>query len=83
MGSELRDRARALVRSGALPRVQQERTWAGRGLGSECALCGERITREDVEYELEFVLDGGEKPHVYRFHASCLPVWELARREDC
>lgn len=82
MGSELRDRARALVRSGALPCVQQEDTWAGPGLGFECSLCGEPITRAQVEYELRFVLDGGEKQQVYRLHVACLLAWELARHED-
>lgn len=83
MDPQLRDKARVLVRSGALPCKQQERTWAGRGLGFECSLCGQLIRRDQVEYELQFASDGEQKPRLHRFHVACVPIWELARREDC
>ena len=80
MDEERRVRALAQdrLRAGALPRDQQERTWAGPGDGRACDLCDNRIIPDDTEYELQFARP--DRPLVVRFHRLCLAVWESERR---
>lgn len=73
--SELRKRARELIREGRLPDHAPARAWGGIGSGQSCALCGENIPSSDVEYEV----DTGEGParRTLHFHFGCHAAWQL------
>jgi hypothetical protein len=80
----LRDRGREAIRTGKgkLPDRAPIRTWGGQGSGTSCAICGERLRPDEVEFELEFAADsngrGGENCHV---HVCCFSAWERQRLE--
>jgi hypothetical protein len=78
----LRDKARAAIRGGKLPRRAPDRTWGGPGVGAGCAVCGRPVTTGEMEFEIRFAHDGGspglEKFHV---HIRCFAAWEFERRD--
>jgi hypothetical protein len=67
--------------AGKLPQQRPERMWGGPGSGASCAICGKTIGTEEVEFELQFVSDGGSGPASYHVHARCFAAWELERRD--
>jgi hypothetical protein len=76
----LRRLARLVLENGQLPRHDPDRTWGGPGVGAPCAVCGYPITREEIEYEVQFAHDGAT-PGLARhhLHLRCFAVWELER----
>lgn len=54
----LRDKARAAIRNGKLPTRSPDRTWGGPGVGAECAICGLPVTKDEMEFEIQFARDG-------------------------
>ncbi len=60
---------------GALPYQEPLKTWASRGTGVLCSLCGAPITAEEIEYEAELLAAPG-KPRELHFHFNCYLVWE-------
>ena len=72
----LREQARAGLQEGSLPRKRPDRTWGGKGMGHECAVCHKFIASEETELEIEF-----DHPRVSRFflHARCYAAWEFER----
>jgi hypothetical protein len=79
----LRDRARHAIRSGKLPKQDPDRTWGGPGVGAPCSVCEKPVTREQVEYEVQFAHDG-PNPGLDRLHLHlrCFAVWELERTKS-
>jgi hypothetical protein len=77
---ELRRRAEERVRAGTLPLRAPDRSWAGRGSGQVCGVCGLPIEAPGPEYDLEFA--SASAPVFVRFHRVCLAVWELLRRGE-
>jgi hypothetical protein len=77
----LRAKARLVVRQGKLPRRSPDRTWGGPGVGAPCTICELPITKDEMEFEIEFAHDGNmpglDKFHV---HARCFAAWEFERR---
>ena len=77
----LREKARAVMRAGKLPRRQPDRTWGGPGVGAECAVCASPVTKNEMEFEIQFARDGSvpglDKYHV---HVRCFAAWEFERR---
>ena len=63
---------------GGLPRQTPERMWGGAGSGVDCALCGERINADQLEYELEFRASGPGRAS-YHVHVRCCAEWERQR----
>jgi hypothetical protein len=61
------------IRTGELPDHAPKQVWGGNGGGDPCALCGRRIGRSELEYEL---LDGADR--VFLFHLRCHAIWQLA-----
>jgi hypothetical protein len=57
-----------------LPYEDPVRTWAGRGTGALCNLCGESIKAQDIEYEVELLTTGSVR--TLHFHFNCYRVWE-------
>ena len=76
----LRERARAAVENGKLPCRRPDRTWGGPGVGVECAVCDKPVTKDEMEFEIEFSHDGSS-PGLDKFHVHirCFAAWELER----
>jgi hypothetical protein len=81
--AELRKVAREVLRAGKLPRREPDRTWGGPGVGALCAVCEKPVTRDELEYEVQFAHDG-ESPGLdkYHLHLRCFAVWELERTKS-
>jgi hypothetical protein len=58
-----------------LPYQEPLRTWAGRGTGVTCNLCGTPIQAQDIEYEVELLAPAGNVRGLH-FHFNCYRVWE-------
>jgi hypothetical protein len=78
--SVLRAKARDAIRSGKLPSRRPDRTYGGPGSRKLCSLCGDLVTLEQVEMEIEFNRHG-EQPGLdrYNLHVGCLAAWEFER----
>ncbi|HVW70433.1 MAG TPA: hypothetical protein VHB68_15755 [Steroidobacteraceae bacterium] len=59
----------------AVPYQEPLRTWAGRGTGALCSLCGTSIKPQDIEYEVELTAPAGTARGLH-FHFNCYRVWE-------
>ena len=57
-----------------LPYEEPVRTWAGRGTGALCNVCGLPIKVHDIEYEAELVTTG--RVRNLHFHFNCYRLWE-------
>ena len=67
------------VKNGALPTDGARRRWVGPGRGETCNGCGDGITPDETEYEIDF-----SNALLLRFHRECLRTWETfdgARRQ--
>ena len=80
----LRKTIRQRLQDGTLPRVKPSAMWGGPGGERECRACGLIVTKDQMEFEVEF----GEDPAsqvlrtaslVLHFHATCFAAWELER----
>jgi hypothetical protein len=58
-----------------LPYEEPLRTWAGRGTGVRCNLCGVPIRAQDIEYEVELLKPDGVSRGLH-FHFNCYRAWE-------
>jgi hypothetical protein len=58
-----------------LPYQEPLKTWASRGTGVLCSLCGVAITAQDIEYEAELLAPAGNSRELH-FHFNCFLVWE-------
>ena len=78
----LRERAREAILSGRLPRASPDRRFGGFGFEATCAVCGERIGREQMQTEIEFNRHG-LPPGIdrYHLHPRCYTAWETERRD--
>ena len=75
-----REKAREAIRAGKLPARLPDRTWGGPGMGEPCTICGERIKRNQLEFEIQFAHDGAT-PGLERFHVHvrCFAAREFER----
>lgn len=77
---QLREKARAAIRSGTLPIAKPARTFGGPGSDVACAVCGEPVTHDQMELEIEFnrhgVAPGLDR---YHLHVRCFAAWEFER----
>ena len=73
--SELRERARELIREGRLPDRAPARVWGGPGSGVTCALCAEAIPASEMEYEADAAV--GSAVQTLHFHFVCHAAWQL------
>jgi hypothetical protein len=76
----LREKARAVVQSGKLPARRPDRTWGGPGIGAECSVCALPVTKDQMEFEIQFARDG-DNPGLDKFHVHvrCFAAWEFER----
>jgi hypothetical protein len=78
--ASLREFARFAIRNGTLPRRDPARIWAGPSVGALCTVCEKPITRDQLEYEVEFPPDGGNPGlDQFHFHLQCFAAWEVER----
>ena len=59
-----------------LPYQEPLRTWAGRGTGVLCDLCGVSINAQEIEYEVELQEPAGNTRDLH-FHVNCYRAWEI------
>jgi hypothetical protein len=78
--ARLREQATAAIQSGKLPSRTPDRTWGGPGVGAACAVCGVPVTREQLEFEIQFARDG-DNPGLDKYHVQvrCFAAWEFER----
>src|SRR5713101_3874775 len=78
--SLLREEARAAIRTRKLPACRPDRTWGGAGVGAPCSVCELPVTRDELEFAIQFAHDGAvsglDNVHL---HVRCFAVWELER----
>jgi hypothetical protein len=76
----LREQAKAAIQSGKLPSRSPDRTWGGPGVGAPCSVCGLPVTKDQVEFEIQFARDG-DNPGLDKFHVHirCFAAWEFER----
>ena len=77
----LREQARAAVQHGRLPARSPDRTWGGPGVGANCAVCEQSVTKDEMEFEIEFSR-GADFPGLDTFHVHirCFAAWEFERK---
>jgi hypothetical protein len=78
----IREFARHAIRSGKLPRRDPACTWAGPGVGWLCTICEKLITREQVEYVVEFARDRENPGRRAHLHLRCFAAWEFERTKS-
>jgi hypothetical protein len=78
--AEIRQLAREALHKQRLPRERPDRTWGGPGIGVPCAVCQKPVSRDELEYEIQFSRDGAD-PSLDRFHLHlrCFAAWEMER----
>jgi hypothetical protein len=50
----LREQARAAVENNKLPSRRPDRTWGGPGVGAPCSVCERPVTKDELEFEIQF-----------------------------
>jgi hypothetical protein len=66
----IRQRIRAMLKSGEIPREDGSRTWAGYGEGAPCAACLTPVSPTELEYEVDLL--SGE---TLNLHLRCHALW--------
>jgi hypothetical protein len=80
--SPLTVKAHDAIRSRRLPAQAPNRTFGGHGSDVTCAICGELVTRTQMEIEIEFNRHG-TTPGLdrYHLHTKCFSAWESERKK--
>lgn len=79
--SLLRRKAREAIQARRLPQSRPARMWGGPGVGACCTICGERMGRNETEFELQFDGDGAAHgAETYHLHIGCFAAWEFERQ---
>lgn len=78
--TRLREQARDMMRDGKIPTQAPNRTWGGPGVGADCAVCERPVTKDEMEFEIQFAHDGSN-PGLdnYHVHIRCFAAWEFER----
>jgi hypothetical protein len=65
----IRARIRTMVETSVLPCDEPKKTWAGRGSGTHCVVCGQLISLTEVEFEVDVA------GTTLRLHPLCHQFW--------
>jgi hypothetical protein len=68
--------ARERIRIGDLPSQKPVHAFAGRGTGSNCALCHTSIMPSEIEIELDFHSPATCSRTTILMHMQCSEIWE-------
>jgi hypothetical protein len=80
--ARLREQARGAIHKGKLPARRPDRTWGGPGVGAECSVCERPVTKEELEFEIQFEYDGSARGlDKYHVHIRCFAAWEFERNK--
>ena len=80
--TELRTLARRTLDAGTLPNRPPDRTSSGPGISASCIVCQVPIPDTEVEYELQYVRNGGDLRFAkFHCHIRCAAALELVRGE--
>ena len=76
----LREKARAAIKAGKVPSIRPDRTWGGPGVGAPCVVCDLPVTKDQLEFEIQFS-HNGDNPGLdkYHVHVRCFAAWEFER----
>ena len=76
----LREKARVVIKNGKVPSRRPDRTWGGPGVGATCVVCDVPVTKDQLEFEIQFAHDG-DNPGVdnHHVHVRCFAAWEFER----
>ena len=78
--ARLREQARKAIEEGRVPILLPDRTWGGPGVGAECAVCQLPVTKDQLEFEIQFAHDGTDPGlDKYHVHVRCFAAWEFER----
>jgi hypothetical protein len=77
--SRLREQAREAIKSGKLPSQAPDRTWGGPGVGASCSVCERPVSKQEMEFEIQFVRDGDTDLDKFHVHLWCFAAWEFER----
>jgi hypothetical protein len=75
----LREMAREAMQRGLLPNRRPDRSWGGRGNGADCTVCRSPVTKDELEFELEFARNEDPGQDTYHIHVRCFRAWEFER----
>ena len=78
----LRSKARAVVQQGKMPAHAPDRVWGGPGVDAPCAVCERPISKNEMEFEVQFARDGhggGGDLDKFHLHRRCFAAWEFER----
>lgn len=77
----LREHARRALQQDKMPNRQPDRLWGGPGVGAPCTVCDKPVSKNEMEFEVQFSIDGIAAPHfvVFHVHVRCFSAWELVR----
>jgi len=76
----LRAKAREAIRTGRLPSRRPDRTWGGPGVGVVCTVCGEAVTKDQLEMQVEFSNSPPPGLDIFHIHVRCFAAWEFERQ---
>jgi hypothetical protein len=76
----IRAKARVALQRGTLPARLPDRTWGGYGVGVKCAICELPVTKQEVEFEIEY--GEGHHPGIDTFHVQCSVFRGVGVRAD-
>jgi hypothetical protein len=78
--ARLREQATAAIQNGKLPARAPDRTWGGPGVGAPCSVCERPVTKQELEFEIQFERDG-DMPGLDKYHVPirCFAAWEFER----
>ena len=77
--TDVREKARQVLRDGKLPSRRPDRTWGGPGVGAACAICDLPLRRDELEFEIEFAREIDAELDKYHVHIRCFAAWEFER----
>ena len=61
--------------------ARPDRTWGGSCVGAICTVCNLPITKDELEFEIQFVRDGTTQDSTSATSISaCFAAWEFERR---
>ena len=82
----LRVKARTVIQQGKLPTRAPDRVWGGPGVGAQCPVCALAVTKDEMEFEVQFAKDGGEGLYgdldKFHLHRRCFAAWEFERTKE-